>query len=66
MYGAIFLPQNGRKAMFMDKENMIMKKDTVIKLGKVNYVVKEQFSEKGKQLDELLEKLVVDKYKQSA
>ena len=52
--------------MFMDKENMIMRKDTVIKLGKVNYVVKEQFSEKGKHLDELLEKLVVDKYKQSA
>lgn len=37
-----------------------------IKLGKVNFVVRERFAEKGKDVDELVERLIVEKCRQSA
>lgn len=37
-----------------------------IKLGKVNFVVRERFAEKGKNVDELVERLIVEKCRQSA
>jgi hypothetical protein len=36
---------------------------TVITIGKIHYVVNEHFAENGKELDELMEKLVVDKFR---
>lgn len=39
---------------------------TVIKFGKINCIVRETFSDNGKEIDELLEKLVVEKCKASA
>lgn len=38
----------------------------VIKLGKVNFVVREQFVDGGKPIDEIIEKLIVEKSRQSA
>lgn len=37
-----------------------------IKLGKVNFVVRERFAEKGKDVNELVERLIVEKCRQSA
>ena len=39
---------------------------TVIRFGKINCLIKERFAEQGKELDEILEKLIVDKCRQSA
>lgn len=37
-----------------------------IKLGKINFVVRERYAEKGKGVEEIVERLVVEKCKQSA
>ena len=39
---------------------------TIIKVGKINCVVREIFSDNGKEIDELLEKLIVQKYQNIA
>ncbi|MEG0273479.1 MAG: hypothetical protein RR514_03005 [Christensenella sp.] len=37
-----------------------------IKLGKINFVVRERYAEKGRDVEEIVERLVVEKCKQSA
>lgn len=53
------------KMMITDKATE-KKVQTIIKFGKINCIVRETFSDNGKEIDELLEKLVVDKCKESA
>lgn len=35
--------------------------ETVIRFGKINCVIKEHFAPQGKEIDEILEKLIVEK-----
>jgi hypothetical protein len=39
---------------------------TVITIGKINFVVNEHFAENGKNIDELMEDLVIDKYRKTS
>ena len=76
MFGAIFLPYHREKGQPMKNYENTQSDSTVhapandtrtvIRFGKINCLIKERFAEQGKELDEILEKLIVDKCRQSA
>ncbi len=40
--------------------------ETIIRFGKINCIIKERFASQGKEIDEILEKLIVEKCRQPA